>query len=166
MKQMDSIATGQPDSPTGVVSQLRFRISRVLSAGGPAFVLLLSGCAGASGSEMKTSPSHDVLSREEIASLVSATTAYEAIQQVRPRWFRTRGTQSMYLSTPIKVYVNGIQRHGDIGVLRTIPSSIIAKIAFLSARDATVRWGSGHRCGAIEVTTLKTPSRKLDPRQS
>jgi hypothetical protein len=42
-------------------------------------------------------------------------------------------------------------RHGDIQSLRSILIEEIAEVRFISASDATTRWGTGHAGGVIQV---------------
>jgi hypothetical protein len=117
-------------------------------------VILLAGCAsGVTRSGAPTGQS-DILTREELSHL-TVTSAYEAIQQERQRWFRSyRGRGSLTLGeNPIWVYVDGVRR-GEIEVLRNIMLENVARLAFVNPRDATTRWGTNHASGCIEVTLI------------
>ena len=81
-------------------------------------------------------------------------TAYQMIQQLRPRWLQPRGQVSMMdpgAGYPT-VYIDEI-RHGNMYTLREIPSHHIRLMEFINAADATTRWGTGHRAGVINVVT-------------
>jgi hypothetical protein len=43
----------------------------------------------------------------------------------------------------------------DLNGLSTVPSGRIKEIRYLSAQDATTRWGTGHASGVILVTTKR-----------
>ena len=81
-------------------------------------------------------------------------TAYDAIQQLRPRWLQARG--AMNIRNPGQVYprvaVDGVSR-GEMDQLRTISVHMIEEIRFLSSADATTRYGTGYAGGVIEITT-------------
>lgn len=79
-------------------------------------------------------------------------TAYEAVVQLRPAFLRARGARSIRDPSPNAriVYVNDM-RHGGIDVLRSIRVEEIDEIRFISAADATTRWGTGHAGGVIQV---------------
>lgn len=99
--------------------------------------------------------SGNVLESEAIEG-VSATDAYQAIQNLRPRWLRSRGQisiQSQDAGMPV-VYVDGMS-YGDVGSLRQISTNTIEEIEFISASDATTRFGTGHAGGVIMVRTKR-----------
>jgi len=118
------------------------------AAGQLLVLLILAACATTGG----TSPgSSDVLTRAEIENS-RASDAYELLQQLRPQFLRGRGSVSMRnpaVGQPV-VYKNEV-RHGDIQSLRSILIEEIAEIRFISASDATTRWGTGHAGGVIQV---------------
>ncbi|MFN2398061.1 MAG: hypothetical protein ABR543_05365 [Gemmatimonadaceae bacterium] len=85
---------------------------------------------------------------------VHATDLGEAVRILRPTWLRGRGPQSIRAAVPSLpvVYVDGM-RVGDAGWLRNIPTASAAEVRFISAADATTRWGNGHSSGVILVIT-------------
>jgi TonB-dependent Receptor Plug Domain len=112
--------------------------------------------AGCSSSTRKASPvaSRNVITADEIAR-VNAGNAYEAIQRLQPRMLaKQRGPSSINLESQsrILVYVDGT-RFGGIESLSLIPATSILKIQFLSASEATFRYGTGNSAGAIEITS-------------
>ena len=73
---------------------------------------------------------------------------YHAIQRLRPRWLRTRrgGMPG--------VFIDGARLIGGVHALQGMPvSGGIEEIRFLSALDATTRFGTGYVNGAILITT-------------
>ncbi|MCI0432057.1 MAG: TonB-dependent receptor plug domain-containing protein [Gemmatimonadetes bacterium] len=92
----------------------------------------------------------DVITTEELQS-INVSTAYEAIERLRPMFLRSRGVTSAgsEASLPV-IYIDGV-RSGAPDVLRTIPLADIRQIRYISAPDATTRWGTGHTGGVIEV---------------
>lgn len=114
-------------------------------------LLLLVSLVACATTSAATSGSSDVLTRTEIRG-ARASNAYEALQQLRPQFLRSRGRQSIRepaAGYPV-VYINDV-RYGDIGSLRTIGVEEIDEIRFISAADATTRWGTGHAGGVIQV---------------
>ena len=122
------------------------------SRAGRLLVLLILVACGAT-SPARRSASSDVLSREEI-EVSRATNAYELLQQLRPQFLRNRGAQSVNdprAGYPV-VYINDMP-HGDLEILRSVSVREIDEIRFISAADATTRWGTGHTGGVIQVRT-------------
>ncbi len=124
-----------------------------------AFALTSLAACARSSSPADPSRLSGPLGAEEISS-VPVSTAYEAIQTLRPQWLRRRETLSLMdpNSGYPAVVVDNIQR-GELDLLRNIRAEVVAEIRYLNARDATTRYGTGFRGGAIEVTTLPTPRR-------
>lgn len=95
----------------------------------------------------------NLITREEIAA-TQASNAYDAIRNLRPMFLRSRGQTTFDPSigqTPI-VFVDG-QRFGTIETLKSMPVGEVSSIRFLSAADATNRYGTGYTAGVIEVST-------------
>jgi hypothetical protein len=81
-------------------------------------------------------------------------TAFDAIQQLRPRWLQARRAVNVRGSGQVypKVAVDGMPR-GELGDLRTISGHTIREIRFLNSADATTRYGTGYAAGVIEIRT-------------
>ncbi len=106
----------------------------------------------------------NVITAEEMAKS-GADNAYDLIKNLRPSWFTPRGISTGRpssdavggISDPgggIMVYVDGI-RVGGPDELRNVPAERIQEMRYLSATDATTKYGTGHTQGAIEVTTKR-----------
>ena len=110
-------------------------------------------CAPPSGT--RTARDVNVITRQELEAAV-AQNAYDVIQNLRPSYLRTRGTQSLdpTVSTQAWVYLDG-QRYGDIATLRSMTVDAIEEIRYLNPSLATTKYGVNHTAGAIEVTTRK-----------
>jgi hypothetical protein len=102
----------------------------------------LLACGGGSGAG-KSVGLREVLMSDEIAK-ANVSTAYEAVSRLRPYFLQTRGT-----AYPI-VYVDNV-RYGDVTSLREIAVQNIDRIEYISASDATTRFGTGHAGGVIMV---------------
>lgn len=97
----------------------------------------------------------NVLTAAELQG-VPVETVYDAIQRLRPEFLRSRGQVSLEnpsASLPV-VYLDDI-RLGGPDALRTIRVSDVHEIRYLSASDATTRYGTGHAGGVIAVTTRR-----------
>ena len=80
--------------------------------------------------------------------------ARRAIERLRPRFLRVRGPSSVTnpAADRVVVYVDQA-RMGGVDILDQIPAQDIQEIRYLSAADATSRYGTGHSAGAILITT-------------
>jgi hypoxanthine phosphoribosyltransferase len=104
----------------------------------------------------------NVLTADEIANeRESITTAYEAVQRLRPLWLhphdlaRLPGQSSEQLQVaPIKIYVNDFNV-GDIDLLKTIPAETIFEMRWLSQNETASRYGPTDGQVAIVVTLKK-----------
>ena len=109
-----------------------------------------SACAASTQSE-GTRADRDVIVRADFEAL-SLNTAHDVVRQLRPMWLQLRsvgGTRE----EPV-VYVDNMQR-GGLSALTELPASAVLEIRYLSATDATTRLGTGHRAGAILLTTRR-----------
>lgn len=94
-----------------------------------------------------------MLESEQLREVESNTaSAYEAIQRLRPRWLRSRGSTVSGGRFYAVVYVDG-SRYGELGVLRSLEVGDIETIRFINSRDATTRYGTGHPGGVIAIAT-------------
>jgi hypothetical protein len=79
---------------------------------------------------------------------------YTLLGRERPRWLTTRGSASSTDTTTVVVYRDG-GRFGGPESLRQIPAVTVGSVQFLSASDATIRFGLNHRHGAILVMSRR-----------
>lgn len=92
-----------------------------------------------------------VITQEELEGSM-ATNALEAIQRLRPNFLSTRGPGTINaVDEGIIVYANDI-RLGGTDTLRDLLIVDIKEIRYMSAADATQRFGTGHSHGAILIT--------------
>ncbi len=93
------------------------------------------------------------------------TTAFEAIQRLRPNWMRPQvgrtassgmldGLGDRSSATPREpiVYINEV-RQPNLEILRTVQSIKVVEMKFLDQNRAVQMLGPGHEAGAILVTT-------------
>jgi hypothetical protein len=101
----------------------------------------------------------NVISFAEIESIRDqATDLMTVVQRLRPQFLRPRGAASFGnnrsgKSVPVaQVVVDGVHR-GDVQVLRQLSTQSVKEIHYMSAADATTRFGTGFDAGAILVIT-------------
>jgi len=109
-------------------------------------------CASA-GTGSGSSRDSSILTADEVAA-THESNAYDAINQVRPLWLKTRGQTSINTgSSPYAtVFVDG-QYFGDLGSLRQLITAQIKQIRYFNGPNAVTRFGMQYGSGAIEVTT-------------
>ena len=113
-----------------------------------ALALGLAGCASSGGGTGRVAGA--TTNRIVLAELESLgqLDALQAVQRLRPRWLTSRGSGQPVL------YVDGAPR-GNPDELRFMPSNQVASMEFMSASDASNRFGAGHQGGAILVLTRR-----------
>lgn len=122
----------------------RLSFLKLTSAILPAAALGACGTTGTSAGAARRDP--NLITAEELADLQTVT-ALDAIRRLRPRWLQPRGG-----SRP-QAIVNGSRTNDLEDALRAVQASAVASMRFLSAADATMRFGVGFAGGVIEVTT-------------
>ena len=87
---------------------------------------------------------------------VPHNTVFEAVRALRPRWLQARNVASLRSQTrhTPRVYVDGHFR-GEVNELSRLVPHEVAEIRFMSASDATTRFGTNHIAGAIVITTRR-----------
>ena len=105
----------------------------------------LAACSSGGGS---SGPRRDpnLITAEELAEY-STLTALDAIRRLRPRWLQSRG------QTSAQVIQDGARLGDPENALRSMPVSDIEQMRYLSASDATMRYGTNYPGGAIEITS-------------
>ncbi len=80
---------------------------------------------------------------------------YTAIALLRPSFLTNRGRTSILLDSPDQpeVFIDGMF-YGTFDTLRQLPVHEIQEIRFLDVGDATIRYGSGHTSGVIDITSI------------
>lgn len=101
----------------------------------------------------------DVITESEISSRATeASNALQVVQKLRPQMLRPRGrsspTDSLGTGNLPKVIVDDVS-YGAIENLANLNANGVREIRFLSAADATTRWGTGYPGGVILVTMKK-----------
>ncbi len=113
------------------------------------------GAAGTSTSAAPTRGNSNVITAAEIeGARADIMSAYDLVALLRPMMLRPRnltaGAQGAGTTFGVVVYA-GETRLGDIEQLRTVMRGTVREIRYVSATDATTRWGTGHSHGVIHV---------------
>ena len=117
-------------------------VSTCVSSGGAA-----SGAAGTSGSST-------LIVRAQLEELANQS-AYDAVETLNRRWILPRrGVGLATAPAYARVVVDGVVR-GELVELDRLNTANIETMRYLSAPDATIRYGTGFPGGAIEVTTRR-----------
>ena len=107
----------------------------------------LAACASAGGSN-DGGPRRDpnAITAEELVDFAT-TNALDAIRRLRPRWLQGRGNLR-----PM-VVVDGARMTNLEDALQSIQAASVRTMRYMSATDATMRFGTNFLGGAIEVVT-------------
>ncbi len=116
--------------------------------------LLAMGCAS-SGESGSTGRSRDLITQTELME-VPHSTVFEAVRALRPRWLQARAGASFQSrqQQTARVYIDG-QLRGELGEMWNLLPTEVSEIRFMSASDATTRFGTNHIGGAIVITTRR-----------
>ena len=124
--------------------------------------LVVSACASSPntpfGGEVETSAAASqgnsrLIVRAQVEPL-GGRSAYEAVETLNPRWLQARGGTPASGPFYARVVVDGRVR-GELADLYGISIDDIETMRYLSASDATTRYGTGYIGGVIEVTTRR-----------
>ena len=124
--------------------------------------LVVSACASSPdtpfGGEFETSAAASrgnsrLIVRAQLEPLVGRS-AYEAVETLNPRWLQPRGGSPRYGPSYARVVVDGTVRR-ELADLYRMSTNNIETMRYLSASDATTRYGTGYIGGVIEVTMRK-----------
>jgi hypothetical protein len=109
--------------------------------------LLAAACASSTGGQTD----RNRITGEQLASN-AAQNAYDAIRNLQPHWFDSRGPTSVTDPTPTTatVYIDG-SRAGDLEFLKTVNTNTLAEIRYWPPGEASARFGMGHPRGVIEM---------------
>lgn len=121
-----------------------------MRAGLPLILLLgavagLAACASGGGGSDGPRRDPNLITAEELTDYTTFT-AHDVIRRLRPRWLRARGG-----GTP-QLIMDGA-RMGSLEGLSAISVADVDSLRYLSAADATMRFGTNFPNGAIEVVS-------------
>ena len=122
---------------------------------------LLGGCQHAPPASLpadaqRTPHVYDVITRDELAEESQlGTTAYLAIQRLRPAYLIDKTAGAARTIHPISVSVNGGQL-SEVNTLVSIPTQAIAEVRYLDTGNAAARFHN-RATGPVILVTLTTP---------
>jgi hypothetical protein len=136
-------------APSSRLSKLRFLVGFL----GLALSCQLFPACSTGGTGERTTRNRNLITLEELAPFAQLS-AYEAVQQLRPRWLTADRAVNVRGSGHLapRLIVDGMPR-GPLEGLRAISVHSIEEIRFMNSSDATTRFGTGYAAGAIEVIT-------------
>lgn len=107
----------------------------------------LAACAS-SGASGERGPRRDpnMITAEELTDY-STVSALDAIRRLRPRWLQGRGNMRPQL------VLDGARLTNLEDGLQSVQATSVREMRYLSASDATMRFGTNYLGGAIEVIT-------------
>ena len=113
--------------------------------------------AGSTSADAQRTPHvYDVITRDELAEESQlGTTAYLAIQHLRPAYLIDKTAGAAQTIHPISVSVNGGQLT-SLNTLISIPTQTIAQIRYLDTGNAAARFHN-RSTGPVILITLTTP---------
>ena len=125
---------------------MRIALSAIL------LTLALSSCASSGGpGGQRRNP--NVMTTEELRQTdAEGLSAFQVIQRMRPQWLRSRGVGSFGGGSSLPKVLVEEAPFGEVDDLRRMDASEIDELRFLSAADATTRFGTGYPAGAILVS--------------
>jgi hypothetical protein len=104
---------------------------------------------------MIVSKERNVLTRTDIERANSGS-AFDLIRTMRSDLLVSPRVSNV--ATPAdaapRIYIDQIPFPFTLDDLRAISASSVVEVRYLSAMDATTRYGSGHRAGVIHITTV------------
>lgn len=104
-----------------------------------------AACASGGGSSSGPRRDANRITNDELAEYTTFT-VHDVIRRLRPRWLTSRGGGSP------TVIMDG-NRMGGPSSLQRVSVADVEELRFLSASDATMRFGTNFPNGAIEVTS-------------
>ena len=117
------------------------------------------GSSGGSGAPRAPSRQQDLITEQEITTRAGeASNVLQVVQKLRPQMLRSRGRSSPTDSTGTgnlaRVIVDDVA-YGSIDNLANLNANAVREIRYISAADATTRWGTGYPGGVILVSMKK-----------
>jgi hypothetical protein len=94
----------------------------------------------------------DVITAEEIER-TTAENVLVLVHSRRPSWLRGRGNTSILAEGELIAYLDGT-RLGGADELRLVTTDGIAMVRYYDPSSATIRFGTGHQHGVIQVVSL------------
>ena len=120
------------------------------------FAPLAFGCASSgTAPQQSTGSNRNVITREQLEALPSIS-ARDAIDRLHRQWLRGRGGTIQTATGRVypKVFVDD-RPYGELDVLYGFGTEDLEEIRYISASDATTRFGTGYPGGIINLITRR-----------
>ena len=114
--------------------------------------LLCVACASGGGGGRPRSGNPSLLTEDELHEpSVAQMNLYDAVNRLRPNWLRARGASSLSAGGDVfpKAIVDNVAQSLDL--LKSIKALEVLEAQYVSATEATTRYGTGYPNGAIVV---------------
>jgi len=111
----------------------------------------VAACSSTGGTSSGPRRDPNLITAEELSEYATLS-ALDVVRRLRPRWLTGRGQGSGGMNRP-QVLQDGARLGDPDNALRSIAVSDIESIRYLSASDATMRYGTNFPGGAIVVTS-------------
>lgn len=118
-----------------------------------ALVLVSAACTSAGAGPRPVVSNRLHLTPEEMQSTVYSD-MYAAVETLRPAWLREYTMSIKGGPERVQVYLDGMKLGGP-EMLRGIAPTSVGHVEFMSAIEASQRYGLNHGAGAIVVTTVR-----------
>ena len=127
------------------------------------FALVVSACASSPdtlfGEDFETAieasrGNPNLIVRAELERFAGQS-AYRAVDTLRRRWLSSGRTSTISAGAIYARVVIDEARWGELGELRSLTVDSIESMRFLSATNATTKYGTGFMGGVIQVTTIR-----------
>jgi hypothetical protein len=114
--------------------------------------------SGGGSPQQDAGSNRNLITREQLEAMPS-TTARDVIDRLHRDWLRGRGgtIQSATGRVYPKVFVDS-RPYGEIDVLYGFGTETIEEIRYISASDATTRFGTGYPGGIINLIMRRVPT--------
>ena len=119
--------------------------------------VLLAACASSGGAAGPRRGGNTITAEELKEPALAGLNTYDAIQRLRPNWLRERGSSSIRQSGDNfpKAIINDVPYPLDY--LKSVGVPEVTEMQFISASDATTKYGTGFPNGAVLVLTAQRP---------
>lgn len=110
----------------------------------------LASCTGAGNASSRAErPTFNVITAEEINAFLqtrAAASAADIVRQIRPNWLTRRGPGGQ-----VWAYEGGLRVGEANRYLQTVDLHNVARLEYLNANEANLRFGPGHDQGVIQI---------------
>jgi hypothetical protein len=122
-----------------------------------ALVMIAASCATNStsgpASQSRGRTRANLLTYDEIRQRGQYSNLYDLIQDLRPRWLRSQGPDTLLgQQGQVQVHMDG-NLLGGVEILRRLNPAGVTSIEFMAPIDAAARYGLNHSHGAIIIST-------------